>query len=60
MKTRVEDVLSEVKDVKVQTADLESIASSVMGLKADVACIKDVVQIEKSTGKLNYMRLPFC
>ena len=60
VKTRVEDVLSEVKDVKVQTADLESIASSVMGLKADVACIKDVVQIEKSTGKLNYMRLPFC
>ena len=53
VKMRVEDVLSEVKDVKAQTADVESLASGVMELKANVACIKEVLQAEKSTGKLN-------
>lgn len=53
VKMRVEDVLSEVKDVKAQTADVESLASGVMELKANVACIKEVLQAEKSTGELN-------
>ena len=53
VKMRVEDVLSEVKDVKAQTADVESLASGVMELKANVACIKEVLQAEKLTGKLN-------
>ncbi|XP_022787350.1 uncharacterized protein LOC111327429 [Stylophora pistillata] len=52
--TRVEDVWSEVKDVKTgikaQTAEVGSLASHMMELKANVPFMKDVLQAEKSTG----------